>query len=190
MVNPERVFKIAQQTVIVDGIDADEYILDIGGGGEGVIGQLMGTKVIAIDVIPNELAHSPEGPLKIIMDGRDLKFLDATFNTVTAFFSFMFIHPDDHAQVFQEIYRVLKRMGNFLLWEVEVQQPPEPQKDIFAFSLDVKLPTTVISTGYGTPYTERPIALIDYVTLAIDSGFELIKQNRDRQTFFCMFQKP
>lgn len=186
---PGRIFKIEQQTVTVDDIDTKGFILDIGGGGEGVIGQMMKTQVIAIDVIPDELYQAPDGPLKIIMDSRDLKFLDATFETVTAFFSFMFIHPDDHAQVFQEIYRVLKLNGKFMLWDIEIQKRPGPEKDIFAFSLKVILPKTFISTGYSTPYTERAITITDYANLARKFGFDVIQQKRAGQTFFCEFQK-
>ncbi len=70
----------------LDHIDRDGFILDIGGGGEGVIGKLMGEKVIAIDFKKEELLEAAEGPLNIIMDARELKFLDESFQTVTAFF--------------------------------------------------------------------------------------------------------
>jgi hypothetical protein len=62
------------------------FILDIGGGGEGVIGQLKGKDVVAIDFKEEELLEAADGPLKIIMDAKDLKFLDESFPTVTAFF--------------------------------------------------------------------------------------------------------
>ena len=70
----------------LDHIDRDGFILDIGGGGEGVIGKLMGEKVIAIDFKKEELLEAAEGPLNIIMDARELKFLDESLQTVTAFF--------------------------------------------------------------------------------------------------------
>ena len=74
----------------LDHLDHKGMILDIGGGGEGVIGKLMGEKVIAIDFKKEELLEAAEGPLKIIMDARELKFLNESFQTVTAFFSFMY----------------------------------------------------------------------------------------------------
>jgi ubiquinone/menaquinone biosynthesis C-methylase UbiE len=190
MSNEERIFRIEQQTVALHDFPAQGLILDIGGGGEGVIGQLKGAQVVAIDVFPRELAGTPSGPLKIIMDARELKFLDSTFNTVTSFFACMFIHLNDHAKVFQEILRVLTPGGQFLLWDIEIQQRPEPQKDLMAFSLQVALPARVVNTGYGTPYTERPLGLEYYVTLAKKVGFELVEQTSVGQTFFCRFQKP
>ncbi|HEX5807118.1 MAG TPA: class I SAM-dependent methyltransferase, partial [Anaerolineales bacterium] len=110
----KRVFRLDEQTVALDDFAADGFILDIGGGGESVIGQLKGSQVVAIDIFPGELAEAPVGALKIIMDARELKFLDGTFHTATAFFSFMFIHPDDHAKVLEEIFRVLTPNGQFM----------------------------------------------------------------------------
>ena len=40
---------------------AEGYILDIGGGGEGVIGRLKGQNVIAIDLRPEKMAEAAAG---------------------------------------------------------------------------------------------------------------------------------
>lgn len=190
MINEKRTFKLPAQAVTLCDFPADGPILDIGGGGEGVIGQIKGSQVVAIDMLLRELAEAPAGPLKIIMDARDLKFLSCTFQTVTAFFSFMFIHPYDHARVFHEIYRVLAPKGQFMLWDVEIPQRPEPEKDMLVFPLQVQLPSTVINTGYGTPYTEKTVKLEDYITLASRCGFKMMESNRTGQSFFCKFRKP
>ena len=50
----------------------DGEILDIGGGGEGIIGQLKGDLVIAIDPNSRELEEAPEGGFKIEMNAKDL----------------------------------------------------------------------------------------------------------------------
>ncbi len=185
-----RIFRLEEQTVVVQNFPADGWILDIGGGGEAVIGQLKKAQVVAVDVFARELKEAPAGPLKIVMDARDLKFLDCTFNTVTAFFSFMFVHPEDHRKVLREIFRVLSPQGQFMLWDVEIQQRPAAKRDMLMFRLQVKLPSTVIETGYGTPYTEKIITMKDYIALAEQVGFHTVTQSRDDQTFFCKFQKP
>jgi ubiquinone/menaquinone biosynthesis C-methylase UbiE len=190
MVNEKRTFKLPAQVVTLCDFPTDGLILDIGGGGEGVIGQIKGSKVVAIDMLSRELAEAPAGPLKIIMDARDLKFLSCTFPTVTAFFSFMFIHPYDHARVFHEIYRVLVPKGQLMLWDVEIPQRTEPERDMLVFPLQVHLPSTVIDTGYGTPYTEKTVKVEDYITLAARCGFQMMECDRAGQTFFCKFQKP
>src|SRR5512137_2386057 len=105
---PETIWQAERQTVTVPDFPAEGLILDIGGGGEGVIGQLKGKQVIAIDLMKRELESAPPGPLlKIVMDARDLNFLDGTFPTATVFFTFMYIAPADHEKVFREIHRVL-----------------------------------------------------------------------------------
>jgi len=54
-------------------------VLDIGGGGEGVIGQVVGKNVIAIDRRMDELQEAPDGPRKVVMDARHLGFPDQKF---------------------------------------------------------------------------------------------------------------
>ena len=46
--NEKTTFRLEEQTVVLDDFPADGWILDIGGGGEAVIGQLKRTQVIAI----------------------------------------------------------------------------------------------------------------------------------------------
>ena len=175
---------------MLDDFPAEGWILDIGGGGEAVIGQLKGAQVVAIDLFPSELEEAPCGPLKVVMDARELKFLDCTFKMVTAFFSFMFISPHDHEKVLREIFRVLAPGGQFMMWDVDIQQRPLPEMDVMVFPLQVRLPSTIVNTGYGTPYTEKCITLHDYILQARDIGFKWIEQGFAGQTFFCKFQKP
>lgn|GEM_PF-1587750 len=56
---------IGPQTVRVEDVFGDdERILDLGGGGEGVIGQLRGRQVTAVDIRQEELDEAPAGPTK------------------------------------------------------------------------------------------------------------------------------
>ncbi len=84
-------------------------ILDIGGG-EDIVGQLKGECVVSIDLKESEIKEALEAgdteSLKIIMDAKELKFLNNTFDTITAFFSIMYIPKQDHQKIFEEIYRV------------------------------------------------------------------------------------
>ena len=189
----DRIYFFAQQTVTVNDFDAAGFILDVGGGGEGIIGQLKGPQVVAIDPNQRELAEAAAGPLKIIMDARDLQFLDATFGAATAFFTLMYIRAPDHAQVFGEVFRVLVPGGTFLIWDAIL--PPRPgdvdeEKTIAVFPLLVKLPDREISTGYGTHWPQEKQDLLYYAHLAKNAGFDVIAQKAHDRVLFLHLQKP
>ncbi|KAB3531590.1 class I SAM-dependent methyltransferase [Alkaliphilus serpentinus] len=120
MSQDERMFSIDLQSIDLTGFIQRGKVLDIGGGGEGIIGQLLGDQVVAIDPRADELLEAAEGPLKIVMDARDLKFLNNTFDGGTSFFTLMYIKKEDHQKVLEEMYRVLKEEGQFIIWDAKI----------------------------------------------------------------------
>jgi ubiquinone/menaquinone biosynthesis C-methylase UbiE len=168
----EQMFMIDIQEIEFKDFPAQGWILDIGGGGEGVIGRLKGEMVIAIDNRKQELEEAPDGPLKIVMDATKLQFLDESFNTITAFFSMMYMNAETRAKVFQEAYRVLKPGGVFHLWDVIIPPQSDPEKFLFVVPLKITLPDGVIQTGYGVPWKERTQTVDTYTTLAQQTGFK------------------
>ena len=58
-------------------------ILDIGGGGEAVIGQIYKDRVTAIDNCKEELEEAPDCCSKQLMDATELSFPDDSFDNVT-----------------------------------------------------------------------------------------------------------
>ena len=66
----EKYYNFEPVKLEVRDMESEGYILDIGGGGEGVIGRLKGKDVIAIDIRKEELEEAVDGPLKIIMDAE------------------------------------------------------------------------------------------------------------------------
>jgi len=144
------------QLIELSSIETDGLILDIGGGGEGIIGKLNGKQVIAIDTSERELLETQNEALKIVMDATDLKFLPESFDVYTAFFSLMYIPHDKHLTVFKEAYRVLKKEGKFLVWDVSI---PEKRGDYEAFlvRLKVRLPNEETEAGYGVKWQTQNI---------------------------------
>lgn len=178
------------QNLTLQNFVAEGYILDIGGGGEGVIGQLKGSQVIAIDINKRELEEAPPGGLKIVMDARDLKFLDDTFNTATAFFTLMYIRDKDQGTVFQEVYRVLKSGGRFLIWDVMAPKIQTEDKDRFLVPLSITLPDRNIRTGYGARKPDVDHDLDYYKGLSDKTGFEVMDSRKSGRTFFLELIKP
>lgn len=185
----ERLFRIECQKINLERFDCDGWVLDIGGGGEGIIGQLLGDRVVAIDPSKNELEEAVDGPLKIIMDARGLTFLDNTFNTVTAFFTMMYISMPEHKKVFQEIYRVMKSGSIFIFWDVVIPPFNNGEKDIFVVPLEIKIEDKIIETGYGTLWSGREQDLSYYSNIGKEVGFEVISEEVTGQTYCLKFRK-
>ena len=95
-------------------------ILDLGGGGEGVIGLIYGGQVTAIDNRQEELDEAPEGPVKLVMDAAALAFADGSFQTVTAFFSLMYMDRTTQGRAVREAARVLRPGGQLHLWDAVI----------------------------------------------------------------------
>ncbi len=73
-------------------------ILDVGGGGEGIIGRVYGRQVTAIDKLQSELDEVTCDCEKLVMDACDLDFADQSFDNVTFFYTFMFMEQTEWQQ--------------------------------------------------------------------------------------------
>jgi len=121
-------------------------ILDLGGGGEGIVGRVYGAQVMAIDIRSEELEEAPSGSRKMVMDACALTFCEATFDNVTAFYFFMYLDKARHKEAIREAYRVLKPGGQMIIWDTEIDAAwPEP----FITELQVDADGTPVQVTYG-----------------------------------------
>lgn len=145
-ISEERLHKIPVHRVKLDKIASNGLILDIGGGGEGIIVKLNGDKVVSIDSSREELMETQNDSLKIVLDVTNLQFIDSSFDVATSFFSLMYFNQTNKGKVFKEIFRVVKPNGRFLIWDVEINELIEKDRDIFVISLEISLPNETINT--------------------------------------------
>jgi len=185
----EKIQFIDPQKIDLTIIELKGRILDIGGGGEGIIGQLKGKQVVAIDPKESELKEATPGDyLKIIMDAKELQFLDETFDTITAFFTLMYIPLSDHQKVFKEIYRVTKKGGEFVIWDFSIPKRETSDKNFYGLYLDIKIGEKEISTGYATKW-DKEQDLEYYLNLGKAIGFKILESDTTNELFQIRFQK-
>lgn len=166
------------------------YVLDIGGGGEGVIGRMEGLQVVAIDCREDELIEAPEGPLKVVMDARDLQFLNGTFFAATAFFSLMYFDDEAGLQAaLAEAFRVLKPGGLFRIWDVDTSTLPESSKTLFAVRIKFIVNGVASETAYGRPWPKQTRDQHYYSDLAEAAGFVHVDTEERAHTFCSTFRK-
>lgn len=160
-------------------------ILDVGGGGEGVIGRLYTDHVIAIDNRKEELDEAPEGFKKMLMDATDMSFDDNTFDCVTAFYSLMFMNEKNQEKALSESARVLKEGGELHIWDCDIDSAyPEP----FCIDVVVELPDERLSVTYGICKQGRQSkgTIMDICT---NVGLRFVAGKTDECGFYLRFIK-
>jgi SAM-dependent methyltransferase len=171
----EEYYAIEKQKIEMKPLETTGFILDIGGGGEGIIGRLNGRNVVAIDTRIDELQETKNDSLKIVMDAADLKFLPSSFDVVTSFFTLMYIKNDSHQKVFHEIHKVLRDDGKFYIWDVRIP-PKHMDKKVFVLPLEVLLPGDKVETGYGIGWDHKEQNLEYFKELAEKADFKIIDE--------------
>ena len=121
-------------------------ILDVGGGGEGVIGRLYPSQTVAIDNDANELMDAPGDFERLLMDATKLTFPDASFDAATFFYSLMFMTAGEQRGALAEAARVLRPGGRLCIWDCAFDRAyPEP----FSVNLTIDLDGEILRTTYG-----------------------------------------
>jgi ubiquinone/menaquinone biosynthesis C-methylase UbiE len=145
-------------------------VLDIGGGGEGVIARVGGAAVVAVDKYLSEIDEAREkaaGAAWLVADATALPFKSQSLDHATAFFSCMYMPNEVKEKVFRETRRALKEGGEFWIWDT----PISLKNQVFAIRLQVDLRDAErINTTYGVKAKDQSAASIS--SLLRQVGFE------------------
>lgn len=161
-------------------------ILDLGGGGEGVIGRIYGRAVTAIDIRPDELEDAPGDFERICMDARRLEFPDGCFDAATAFYFLMYLFPGDRGAVFSEAARVLKSGGRMYVWDA-VYDCAFPEPHLAELYIDAA--GEKISKTYGVLGEGMGLSRDDVLRCASEAGLELAGERLAGEHFYLVFRK-
>ena len=184
-IDQDKIFFTDKQIVDIEEKNNMGRILDIGGGGEAVIAQVYGDNVVAIDIDEDELLESPENQaLKIVMDARNLYFLENQFEMVTSFFTLMYLENNDIGQVFEEVKRVLKPNRSFLIWDLTIPARQSHQEEVYAAQVEVNFNENTITTGYGARWEDNEQSMETFINLAKDYNFSVLEKRQGDKFFF------
>lgn len=159
-------------------------ILDIGGGGECVIGHLYGRQVMAVDKDPDALQHLPEKCTKIVSDARKLDFADGKFDHVTAFYALMDMDAQTRREVLAEAARVLRKGGLMHIWDAEFDAYPA------RVHLDIALPGQDLHADYEVLGQGKGLSLDQIRAFGEEAGLLLLMHRNNAGQISLCFQKP
>jgi ubiquinone/menaquinone biosynthesis C-methylase UbiE len=138
------------QDIILHRPPGSGLLLDVGGGGEGIVSRIEGPRVCAIDISLSEIREAQiygSSPQWLACDGRALCFRSGAFDVVTIWFAldYMADWKTKH-EVIREANRVLKPKGLLSVLSSRIVCPEEE----YLLRMRYTLPDgTIYQTGYG-----------------------------------------
>ncbi|MFW9844429.1 MAG: class I SAM-dependent methyltransferase [Candidatus Thorarchaeota archaeon] len=171
------------QRIRLNEIESDGPILDIGGGGEGLVSRIDGSKVCAIDIRMSEIREAQiHGPPAnwFVGDGRELCFQNDVFDVVTFWFSLGYMSDwSIKSKVMVEAFRVLNKKGKLSVLASNI--PKSCERLIFWGHFT--LPDGSISqTGYGVQGGQNQT--LDRIEKLLENTGFTIQSKEDHDVWF------
>ncbi|NPD90237.1 MAG: class I SAM-dependent methyltransferase [Asgard group archaeon] len=174
------------QEIIINEIPLGS-IIDIGAGGEGVIAQVGGERVTAIDKLQSEIDEAKDKAPNakwMVADATELPFENEEFDNATSFFSGMYMSHEDKKKIIEEIHRVISPGGELWIWDSKI----DTDKDQFIITLTISLPDKEkFNTGYGTRITKQDEGI--YEEYLKEAGFIIEEREVNKYWFFIKAKK-
>jgi ubiquinone/menaquinone biosynthesis C-methylase UbiE len=171
------------QKILLEQIQTEGLILDIGGGGEGLVSRIEGSKVCAVDIRMSEIREAQiHGPPAnwFVGDGQALCFQDDVFDVVTLWFSLGYMSDWSIKRcVLKEAHRVLGENGRLSILASRIPESCER----LIFWGNFTLPDGIVSqTGYGVRGGQDQ-TLERMVELLGNTGFKIQSQENNDAWF-------
>lgn len=178
-------FLFKKQKIVIEEIPTGK-IIDIGGGGEGIIAQIGAKRVTAVDKLESEIksaqAKAPTANWQVA-DARDLPFENESFDNATIFFSLMYMKQLVKEEVISEVHRVLPSGGEFWIWDANIQK-----EGTFVIMMKIKLPNgKTVRTGYGSKDCNQSPESISEILQK--TGFQIKETTTSKLWFLIKAQK-
>ncbi|MHA1936523.1 MAG: class I SAM-dependent methyltransferase [Candidatus Thorarchaeota archaeon] len=181
MTEKQTVFTTDLQEIELSRVGSKGRIIDIGGGGEGLVSRIEGSRVCAVDIRLSEIReaqiHDPKSNW-FLCDGRKLCFQTEIFDIATLWFSFGYLKESDTKQtVLEETYRVLKTGGTISIIGSKIVC----SEDVLIFKALFTFPDgTQSQIGYGVKGNQGQTSA-SIIAALNRSGFKPTKtQNHDK----------
>jgi len=180
-----QVFEPPSQKIKLGQIWKKGLIIDLGGGGEGLVSRIEGARVCAVDIRMDEIReariHNPPSNW-FACDGSQLCFHSSTFDAATLWFSLGYMKEwDTKKGVLREVYRVLNHGGIISIKAITI----DCEEERLVFRADYTLPDGTLSrTGYGLKGQQNQ-TIETVAKLVCEVGFQLV-QCHDYGHWFSM----
>lgn len=168
-------FKTPVQKIQLPRIENPGHVLDIGGGGEGLVSRIEGTRVIALDLNMNKIRgamiHNPAS-VWIACDGRQLCIQDSAVENVTLWFSLSYMKDNDTKKtVLEESFRVLRPGGRISILGCHIGC----EEERLVFRAEFQLPDGDVSKISYAVYRGQGQTLDGISRMLVESGFDIIE---------------
>ena len=180
---PETNIETSIQRINLKKLHSDGSILDIGGGGEGLVSRIEGSKVCAVDIRMSEIREAQiHGPPSnwFVGDGQALCFQDNVFEVVTLWFSLGYMSDWAIKQrVLKEAHRVLGENGRLSILASRI---PESCERLIFWGHFTFPDGTISQIGFGTRGGQEQ-TLERMTELLLDTRFK-IRFHEDNNEWF------
>lgn len=171
------------QKIKLKKLHSEGPILDLGGGGEGLVSRIEGAKVCAVDIRMSEIREAQiHGPPSnwFVGDGQALCFQENVFDVVTLWFSLGYMSDwSIKRSVLEEAYRVLGESGRLSILACRI---PESCERLVFWSYFTFPDGAVSQIGYGVRGGQEQ-TLERITELLSDTGFK-IQSQEDNNAWF------